>query len=94
MAMIVHELATNAAKHGALSTPRGKVMIEWRVAGEQVCLRWQETDGPACVAPTRKGVGSTVIERAAALLDATATSQWTRGGLLFELSAPRAKIQA
>ena len=64
----LHELATNAVKYGALSTPEGKVDIRWQRmnAGHEgygIELIWQESRGPAVVAPERRGFGSTVIER-------------------------------
>ncbi|HLZ75521.1 HWE histidine kinase domain-containing protein [Phenylobacterium sp.] len=90
VAMIVHELATNAAKHGALSTPGGKVMIAWRrAAGDRVLFKWTEQGGPAVSRPTRRGVGSTVIARAAAYLEAQVTTAWTPQGLAFELDMPK-----
>jgi two-component sensor histidine kinase len=95
MAMIVHELATNAAKHGALSTRGGKVMIAWRRAeNETIGFRWTETGGPE-VPPSRpRGVGSTVIARAAAHLRAEVEADWPPEGLAFELRIPNAAIAA
>jgi two-component system CheB/CheR fusion protein len=64
--LILHELATNAAKHGALSQPRGKVSITWRVEARnnqrQLRFDWTETGGPAGVQPTRHGFGTTLID--------------------------------
>jgi two-component sensor histidine kinase len=63
IAMCIHELATNAAKYGALSLPEGHVQIEWSHTGDQrVILRWTETGGPLVVSPTRRGFGTRVIE--------------------------------
>ena len=63
MGMIVHELATNAAKHGALSTPDGCVSVRW--AGPdpdgRTVLDWAETGGPAVAVPSRTGFGSRLI---------------------------------
>jgi two-component sensor histidine kinase len=94
MAMIVHELATNAAKHGALSTQAGKVMIEWRrTKGDRIVFKWTEKGGPPPIAaPTRKGVGSTVIARAASYLQAKVSMAWTAAGLAFELDLPKQAI--
>ena len=93
MAMIVHELATNAAKHGALSTPAGKVMIEWRRAkADRIVFKWTERGGPPTEPPTRQGVGSTVIARAAGHLQAEVATTWTEEGLAFELSVPKQAI--
>lgn len=67
MALIFHELATNAAKYGALSTPTGRLAVRWsttqNAAGEpQVIIDWQESGGPVVTAPQRRGFGSTVIK--------------------------------
>ncbi|HEX6142683.1 MAG TPA: PAS domain-containing protein [Geminicoccaceae bacterium] len=64
LAMLLHELITNAAKHGAWSVPGGRVEIDWRrgEAGE-VLLEWRETGGPPVAAPARGGFGSQLIER-------------------------------
>jgi two-component sensor histidine kinase len=61
--MAFHELATNATKYGALSTPHGRVDIAWRAEGEAVALDWRETGGPAVAPPRRRGFGTRLIER-------------------------------
>ena len=67
LAMAFHELATNAAKYGALSVPNGRIAIAWQAARigetESVELRWVEIDGPAVRTPARHGFGSRLIER-------------------------------
>lgn len=60
-AMLVHELATNATKYGALSTISGHLDISWEVAGGDLVLRWRESGGPIVVPPTRRGLGSRLI---------------------------------
>jgi light-regulated signal transduction histidine kinase (bacteriophytochrome)/CheY-like chemotaxis protein len=63
MALVVHELVTNAAKYGALSDS-GSVQIAWsRDRDGDLLLTWREIGGPAVTAPTRRGFGSTIIER-------------------------------
>jgi PAS domain S-box-containing protein len=69
--MALHELATNAAKYGALSTPEGKVRIAWHRSqasdGTPMChLTWEETGGPPVQRPARRGFGRVVIERTVA----------------------------
>jgi two-component sensor histidine kinase len=63
----LHELASNAAKYGALSVPEGRVSIAWRLLpeadGNGVELDWVESGGPAVVKPAHRGFGSMVIER-------------------------------
>jgi PAS domain S-box-containing protein len=61
-AMGMHELATNAAKHGALSVKSGRVDIAWRVAVGRLRLTWREQGGPEVAPPTRRGFGLRVIE--------------------------------
>ena len=69
LSMIVHEIATNAAKYGALSNETGIVTLDWEILGEQrapkLRLTWTETGGPPVVAPVQRGFGSRMIERSA-----------------------------
>jgi PAS domain S-box-containing protein len=65
VAVTLHELATNAAKYGALSVAAGQVRVEWSRsadAGGRLVLRWTETGGPPVNPPTRKGFGTHVME--------------------------------
>jgi PAS domain S-box-containing protein len=69
IAMAIHELATNAAKYGALSVSSGCVFITWTVTSgdsPHLELRWQERDGPRVSVPTRRGFGTRLIERSLA----------------------------
>ena len=64
--MIFHELATNAAKYGALSAPDGRVLVDWTVAnqaGRTLHLTWREVGGPPVRPPEGRGFGSRLIER-------------------------------
>ncbi|WP_437598544.1 HWE histidine kinase domain-containing protein [Sorangium sp. So ce590] len=67
LGMAFHELATNAAKYGALSQPSGRVAVTWNVSAQGheplLCLKWQETNGPPVRPPRRRGFGSRLIER-------------------------------
>jgi len=68
LSMIVHEIATNAAKYGALSNDSGRVTLEWVVLDEiprKLRLIWTEAGGPPVVAPVQRGFGSRLIERSA-----------------------------
>lgn len=67
LGMVFHELATNAAKYGALSSPDGSVRVSWRtvlasVADERLILEWREEGGPPVRTPTHRGFGSRLIE--------------------------------
>ena len=63
MGMILHELATNAGKYGALSGSTGIVSVEWCTTGPELCLQWEESGGPARPSAERRGFGLTLIER-------------------------------
>jgi two-component sensor histidine kinase len=66
LGMIFHELATNAAKYGALSASGGRVIVDWSIADQtdrHLRLEWLETGGPEVVPPERRGFGSRMIER-------------------------------
>ena len=62
IAVTLHELATNAAKYGALSVPNGRVQVEWSSADGQLVFRWIETGGPPVKPPARQGFGTRVME--------------------------------
>ncbi|MFO1113922.1 MAG: HWE histidine kinase domain-containing protein [Rhodospirillales bacterium] len=65
-AMVVHELATNAAKYGALSVPGGRISVDWRMEGDEadtrLALVWQESGGPPVQPPSRRGFGIRLLE--------------------------------
>jgi two-component sensor histidine kinase len=64
LSLALHELATNAAKYGALSRPEGRVELRWKVQDDRLDLTWRESGGPTVVPPTRRGFGSRLIENA------------------------------
>ncbi|MEJ0025702.1 MAG: HWE histidine kinase domain-containing protein [Rhizomicrobium sp.] len=66
MGMVLHELACNAMRHGALSTPAGTVALRWRVEGRMLLVDWREEGGPAVAAPRKRGFGTRLLERSIA----------------------------
>lgn len=91
--LIFHELATNAAKYGALSVPVGQVAIRWSVTGidgeRKVNLEWREKGGPAVLPPQRRGFGSTLIERSLTYeFDGAAQLDYRPEGLVCRLIVP------
>ena len=93
LAMILHELATNAVKYGALSVPAGKVGIGWKAqaagSGDELVMEWTERSGPAIVAPLRKGQGTRFIKGSIAHeLKGKATLNFEPSGLSATLSFP------
>jgi two-component sensor histidine kinase len=86
----VHELATNAAKYGALSNQTGWVHISWSVLqanGDiQFTFRWQERDGPPVEPPTIKGFGAVVLEQVMAeYFEAPPKIDFATSGVCYEL---------
>ena len=89
IAVTLHELATNAAKYGALSTAKGQIELKWaHEAGGQLTVRWTEMDGPAVQTPSRRGFGSRVIEQMIGQLNGTARFDWRPEGLVCEIALP------
>ncbi|KEQ02946.1 sensor histidine kinase [Pseudorhizobium pelagicum] len=64
LSLVIHELATNATKYGSLGSQHGRVEVQWKCDGRNVILDWTERGGPRVSAPTRRGFGSVLIERA------------------------------
>lgn len=89
IAVTLHELATNAAKYGALSVPSGYVQVEWsRAADGRIVLRWTETGGPPVKFPERKGFGTRVMEGTIRQLKGEVRFDWRAEGLVFEIILP------
>jgi PAS domain S-box-containing protein len=92
LTLALHELATNAAKYGALSVPSGHVEITWeaeRGNSPRFFFRWQERGGPSVAAPTRKGFGSRLIESALAMeLGGEVRITYDPAGVVCEIIAP------
>lgn len=82
--MIVHELATNAVKYGALSGGAGEIGVHWSLDDNgSLMLVWEETGGPPAPEPEHKGTGTAVIAGALRQLAAEAFREWTPDGLRF-----------
>jgi PAS domain S-box-containing protein len=90
IAVTLHELATNAAKYGALSVPDGYVQVEWsRAADGRVVLRWTEANGPAVTPPTHQGFGTRVMEKMIiGQLKGRIGFAWHAQGLSCEITIP------
>jgi PAS domain S-box-containing protein len=87
MAMLLHELATNATKYGALSTPTGRVRLAWTFdeAERLVRLTWSESGGPPVEAPARQGFGSRLIARALRDLQGAAVLRFEPLGVVCDM---------
>jgi two-component sensor histidine kinase len=82
----LHELATNAAKYGALSLPGGRVQVDWSVATDgRLMFLWSEAGGPAVAEPTRRDFGMQVMERMIVALGGEVRLDWRPEGLGCEI---------
>jgi PAS domain S-box-containing protein len=91
LAMVVHELATNAAKYGALSMCRGTVEVSWCRTDDRVNIRWIEANGPAVIAPASHGFGTRVIRKLIeGQLNGRVSFEWSESGLACTLELPLA----
>ena len=99
LGLVTHELATNAAKYGALSAPEGRVTLTWdRLApgegglevedGPVLRLTWTERGGPSTEEPNHEGFGSIMLRQAARQLRGTVERRWAADGLVAELHIP------
>jgi two-component sensor histidine kinase len=94
LGMVVHELAANAAKHGALSVDSGSVDVAWRIdaVDRQVHIDWTESGGPPVAPPVRTGFGCMLLERALATdLDSDVTLDFARDGFKCAIAMPVAQ---
>jgi two-component sensor histidine kinase/two-component SAPR family response regulator len=88
-ALAIHEMATNAAKYGALSAPAGRLDISWSLERDRLVLRWSEYSGPRTEPPQKMGFGSKVIEASIKRqLGGAIVNEWTGDGLRSTLSVP------
>lgn len=92
-ALVIHELATNAAKYGALSAPRGTVAVTWKASeaagARRFQFEWVETGGPAVSPPSRQGFGTSLISSvASAEFDCTPEIVYGPEGFRYSFEAP------
>lgn len=94
-ALAVHELATNAAKYGALSSPGGALSVLWRLHDDMLTLIWTETGGPPAQKPERMGFGTSVIEASIKRqLGGNVVKEWRPSGLLATITIPGVHFSA
>jgi two-component sensor histidine kinase/CHASE1-domain containing sensor protein len=98
LALLFYELATNAAKHGALSTAAGTVRLKWSLGMEDgrriFRMRWEETGGPTVKEPQRSGFGRTLISRITpATLGGHCDLHFFPTGFVYELDAPAERFR-
>jgi PAS domain S-box-containing protein len=90
VSMVIHELTTNAVKHGALSVPEGHITVSWKREPERgIVLRWIEQDGPEVKAPQREGYGTRLIRELLKFeFGGTVEHRFSPGGVTCEISLP------
>ena len=99
LVLVVHELATNASKHGALSNDAGRVTLAWSITGKgddrRFMMRWKETGGPPVTPPEQKGFGSTLLRQLIqGDLGQAPRLTFEPGGFIYELDVPLATVEA
>lgn len=94
IALIIHELATNAGKYGSLSVPEGTVRVLVTRSGDKIEINWQENGGPDVEAePTRVGFGSTLASLSVqGQLDGTIDRVWIKSGLQVKIAVPERSL--
>ncbi|MBX9605079.1 MAG: GAF domain-containing protein [Gammaproteobacteria bacterium] len=91
LAMVIHELMTNAERYGALSLPGGRVGLKWSASKEDhsLVIRWKERDGPPVAEPIRRGFGAMIIERSLAYeLQGSSELMFERDGVACTMVIP------
>jgi two-component sensor histidine kinase len=94
IALVLHELATNAAKYGALKHPDGKLLVSWTMS-DVLDLEWSERGGPAASAPSRTGFGGTLTRRTVeSQFKGTIKYRWEPHGLDISIRIPVTSLRA
>lgn len=92
--LVVHELATNAAKYGALSGESGSIDVSWCEEGEQIVLEWKERGGPPVQPPQKRSFGTSLIERSLDGFKGSAHLDFAPDGVVCRVRLPRARSAA
>jgi two-component sensor histidine kinase len=93
LALVFHELATNAAKYGALSTPQGHVRAEWRIEADRLLISWRETGGPEVKGtPKVQGFGGKLVQHSVRQLGGELSYGWRPEGVHAQLTIPLERL--
>lgn len=85
LALVIHELVTNAAKYGALSLAHGRVLLSWRMDGETVALRWKEEGGPSVTKPVKHNFGTKIVTETLKSLSGGIVATFAEAGFQCEI---------
>ena len=88
IAVVLHELTTNAVKYGALSNPSGRLRVEWSHGEAHLVIRWSELDGPPVKPPQHQGFGTRVVNRVIQDLNGSLRFDWNPDGIACEIVLP------
>ncbi|WP_158671072.1 sensor histidine kinase [Bradyrhizobium guangdongense] len=88
LALVFHELATNAAKYGPLSRDKGEIDVTWSVDADRLEIDWTETGADAVAAPTSTGFGTKLVETTIERIGGSIRRAWNTGGLSVAISLP------
>jgi two-component sensor histidine kinase len=93
LAIVLHELTTNAVKHGSLSDIDGKLFVTWELLPDKngnklLCLEWVEQGGPGSKRPDHFGFGMAIIRESASILGGTASWDFAPEGFRYRLTMP------
>ena len=95
LSMAFHELATNAAKFGALSVPEGQIAIDWELQDDTLHIAWHESGGPPSAAPAQRGFGTSLIQATITRqLGGKLQAEYTPEGLRWDVWLPFARLGA
>lgn len=96
LALVLHELGTNARKHGALSSPNGRVLVSWEVhtnGGRKLALKWEERGGPPVKAPSSRGFGTILIEQSLQAHGGEVAVNYAEIGVTCHIALPLSEIR-
>jgi two-component sensor histidine kinase len=93
LALVIHELATNAAKYGALCREQGKLSVAWTLTAEMLILHWIEQNGARLTKPERTGFGTKVVASSIKALEGELEYEWRENGLHCTLKLPRSHFE-
>ncbi len=88
LGLVLHELATNAAKYGALAAPAGRIAVDWRVSGGAVEVQWLESGGPPVAASVQEGFGSKLLQRSLSPYGGTVERRFAPEGVSVRIRLP------
>ena len=94
LSLLLHELATNAAKYGAFSEASGQLDVEWKLSDDTLALTWLETTKTDIDPPDSKGFGSRLIDSTVRSLGGTLERDWSTNALRIDIAIPRERIEA